>query len=334
MATSRLAFAVVGIACVAAAGGGSYIATRQNLGQVAVPAAVASAPLAPAVTPEAVAPIAPPPAATASATVEPPAAPPVIRREAEPIAPPSRRPSTSSPASRRAARPPAAVATRAEAAPAPPMPTPEPAQFPTAAPPAAPAVEAPPVEVVRSPEPPVRVEQEVVVAADSVIGLRTEGLITSDRARVEDRVEARVVRDVRVNGLVAIPAGTRALGTVVVVERGGKVRERARLGIRFDTLVMADGTHMAIATEPIFRLGESPANGSRAKIGGGAVAGAILGAIIAGGKGAAIGATTGAGAGTAAVMAGERSAAIFPPGAEVTARVLAPVAVSIEKHDE
>ena len=66
-------------------------------------------------------------------------------------------------------------------------------------------------------------------------------------------------------------------------------------------------------------------------IGGGAVAGAILGAIVGGAKGAAIGATSGAGAGTAVVMAGDRSAATFQAGAELTARILSPVAVTVEK---
>jgi hypothetical protein len=61
------------------------------------------------------------------------------------------------------------------------------------------------------------------------------------------------------------------------------------------------------------------------------VAGAILGAIIGGARGAAIGATSGAGAGTAVVMSGERSAAAFPAGTEMTARVLTPVSVTVEK---
>ena len=69
----------------------------------------------------------------------------------------------------------------------------------------------------------------------------------------------------------------------------------------------------------------------REKIGGGAVAGAILGAIIGGAKGAAVGATAGAGGGTAMVMAGERSAAEFQSGAEVTARILSPVTVTVER---
>jgi hypothetical protein len=169
------------------------------------------------------------------------------------------------------------------------------------------------------------------VSADSVVGLQLETAISSERARVEDRVEARVVRDVRVGGDVAIPAGSRALGSVMVVERGGKVKDRARLGIRFHTLVLADGTQVPITSETIYRNGEAPGNASASKIGGGAVAGAILGAIIGGAKGAAIGGSAGAGAGTAAVMAGDRSAATFPAGAEVTARIVSPVTVTVQK---
>jgi hypothetical protein len=171
-----------------------------------------------------------------------------------------------------------------------------------------------------------------VVSADSVVGLQTDTSLSSERARIEDRVEAHVVRDVRVGAEVAIPAGTRALGTVVAVDRGGKFKERARLGIRFQTLVLADGTRLPITTETIYRYGNSPSNNSAAKIGGGAVVGAIIGGIIGGGKGAAIGATTGAGAGTASVMTSTPDVAVFPAGAEVTARILSPVTVTVERN--
>src|SRR5437660_1556706 len=89
-----------------------------------------------------------------------------------------------------------------------------------------------------------------VQETEAVIGLQTETALSSATARVEDRVEARVVRDVRAGGgQVAIPAGSRALGSVMVVEHGGKFKDRARLGIRFHTLVLADGTQMPITTE-------------------------------------------------------------------------------------
>jgi hypothetical protein len=178
---------------------------------------------------------------------------------------------------------------------------------------------------------PERTAEELVVAADSVIGLQIETAVSSERARVEDRVEARVVRDVRVGGTAAVPAGARAIGSVMSVERGGKFKERARLGIRFHTLVLADGTRLPITTETISRQGDAPSNSSAAKIGGGAVAGAILGAIVGGAKGAAVGATAGAGGGTAVVMAGDRRSAEFAAGTEVTTRLLSPVTVTVER---
>ena len=100
-----------------------------------------------------------------------------------------------------------------------------------------------------------------------------------ERARVEDRVDARVSRDVMAAGRVAIPAGSRVIGSVTMVERGGKVKERARLGIRFHTLVLADGTRGAAAHRAGLPRRRIPGGSSSAKkIGGAAIGGAILGA--------------------------------------------------------
>ncbi len=184
----------------------------------------------------------------------------------------------------------------------------------------------------RAPEPPQKTFEELVVSADSVIGLQTETRLSTETARIEDRVDARVTRDVKVGDRIAIPAGARAIGSVTNVERGGKFKERARLGIRFNMLVLADGTRVPISTETIFRDGDAPGNSSAAKVGGGAVGGAILGAILGGAKGAAIGATTGAAGGTAAVMVGDRSNVVLPPGTPMTVRVLSPVTITTEKN--
>jgi hypothetical protein len=172
---------------------------------------------------------------------------------------------------------------------------------------------------------------ELVVAADSVVGLEIETALTSERARVEDPVSARVTRDVRVGERVAIPAGSRAVGEVTVVERGGRLRERARLGVRFTSVVLADGTRVPIQTETIYREGEAPGGESAAKIGGGAIGGAIIGGILGGAKGAAIGGAVGAGGGTAAVLAGGRNAATLPSGTPVTVRVEEPIVVTVER---
>jgi len=165
-----------------------------------------------------------------------------------------------------------------------------------------------------------------------VIGLQFDTSLSSESARIEDRVVAHVTRDVRANGRIAIPAGSKVIGAVSLVDRGGRVKEQARLGVRFHTIILADGTELPLQTETIVREGDSPAQASAAKIGGAAIGGAILGAILGGGKGAAIGGAVGAGGGTAAVMASDRRAAKIAAGSPVTVKVLSPVTVTVEKE--
>ena len=350
MSSNRLAIAALALACIASAAAGGYLATRQNT--VPTPAAAMTpTPTSPAETPAA-APATTPTGAPVAATVperpvqeteavvsEPSkkstaatAKQTTVSKRVEPAANAARQTAGAAPASARRAQPPpltstwpASAASQPPAGPAPP--SSESASSPRADESARVAQEPP-----RAPEPPPQTFEDLVIARDSVIGLQTENRISSETARVEDRVDARVTRDVRVGDRVAVPAGARAIGSVSLVERGGKFKERARLGIRFHTLVLADGTRVPINTETIFRDGDAPTTSSAQKVGGGAIGGAIIGAIIGGGKGAAIGAAAGAGAGSAAVVAGGRQEAVLAPGTALTARINQPVTVTVEKE--
>ena len=333
MLSNRFAFAALALACIGAAAGGGYLATRQNTVPAPVSAEAPRPSAAPAVVPPlAAAPVTPAPTArpvqesegVVSAASKPVASKPAAAKpadvttrraalESRPVAAASVRPD-----------PPAAVASNTVAA-QPPAPAPI-----ETAPVMPRAEERAAQELARPAEPPAHPFEELLVSADSVIGLQTENRVSSENARVEDRIEARVTRDVRVSGRVAIPAGARALGSVVLVERGGKVKERARLGVRFHTLVLADGTRIPIATDTIYRDGEAPGNSSASKIGGAAVGGAILGAIMGGAKGMMIGAAAGAGAGGAAVAAGDRNAATLAAGSPLTVRILQPITVTTD----
>lgn len=341
------------VASCVAASGGAFIAIRQNaVDASAVPAS--AAPAVPAVH-ESEAVVTPPVAPPAPELVERASAAPAATVKPSPAATSGKSPATSGKTITGKAEP---IRTRSASRPdSPRAENTTPAARPTApAPvsevPATPAPSAPteaagarsenpavvePVRLdpaVREPlAPPTRETIELVVPAASVIGLQIETPVTTERARLEDRVEARVMRDVAVDGRTAIPAGTRALGSVTLVEQGGKVKERARLGVRFHTLVLADGTQLPIQTETILREGESPTGDSARKIGGAAVGGAILGAIMGGKKGAIVGGATGAAGGTAVVMAGDRNAATLPAGAVVTVRISSPVPVEVEKKE-
>ena len=310
---SRTATVILAIVCVAAGAGGSFLALRSDspvtaTEQVQAPASALSA------------------VAESEGVIEPvpvavPAAPVVAepaRRPKRPVqAPPAPRPSARQTASR--------SRTPELPVPAPPVIAPDQRVVPIA--PAAITDN----QASRTVEPPAPLYEELVVAADSVIGLQLESPVTSEKAQVEDSVVARVTRDVKVGDRVAIPAGAKALGEVTLVERGGKMRERARLGVKFTSVVLADGTRLPLHTETIFREGDPPGRESAAKIGGGAIGGAIIGGILGGAKGAAIGGSIGAGAGTTAVVAGDRNHATLSAGTPLTVRIEDPVTVTVEK---
>ena len=318
MEISKAAVGFLVGACVVAGAGGAYLANRDAAGP-----AVVSDQAAPAVSG----------GAPADAVEQSEA---LVAEAPAPLA----RPLTTPVSSPRAAAAPA----RESAAPATTIPAPvDFAPKPAAGAPAPSAVEEHatilPIEppritdnqASRSVEPVGPLFDELVVASDSVIGLEIETSLTSERARVEDQVAARVTRDVRVGDRVAIPAGSRAQGEVTLVERGGRLKERARLGVRFTSIVLADGTRLPIETDTIFRDGDSPATESAAKIGGAAIGGAIIGGILGGAKGAAIGGAVGAGGGGAAVMASGRTAAVLASGTPVTVRLQDPVVVTVER---
>ena len=344
MGINKLVFAALTVGCLVAAGLGGFLAVRFGQPPVAADTPDALPASAPATTtPGAVtesegvitpAPSPAPPVAAAPSAVGP------ATRSAEPARARSTREGAASrpPSSPSPSRP---EPRRAESAP---VRSPEPPQT---APPVAqntgsmwetrPAIQqdAPPetIEEPAPPPPPPAPEfVELQVPADSVLGLQVERTVTSDLARVEDKVTARVTRDVRVGTRVAIPAGAIVSGSVTEVDRGGKMKGKARLAVRFHTVTLADGSQMSIRTDAVIREGQSPSGETAAKVGGAAIGGAILGAILGGGKGAAIGAGVGAAGGTAAAMTNDRNPATLPAGTNVTVRVQQPVTVTVTKE--
>jgi hypothetical protein len=148
---------------------------------------------------------------------------------------------------------------------------------------------------------------------------------------MEDRVTAIVSRDVVVDGRTLLPTGSRVEGNVMLVQPGSKFKGRARLGVRFHTIVLADGLRVPIQTEALYRDGESATGSTATKVGTGAAAGAILGAVLGGKRGAIIGAAAGAGGGTAAVVASDAKEATLPSGTPLTMRLTSPATVTIER---
>lgn len=342
MSVKSLVIAGTAVGCVGVAAAGGYFAGQMNSSAAAVQAAEVAGP--DAVQPPVSAPTEAPTPGTA-AVVE--SAPEAAERPSA-LAPPS---TTRQPERRPVPAP--IEAAREQPAPAPTTeskvkkvkaerdPVAEPLPAPVA-PQSLPAAETPLPLLPLPPGPPItpietEIEEEpeptkigLTVQADSVIGVRLETPVSTATAKVEDRVVALVSREVLVDGQVAIPAGSRIEGYVTAVERGGKFRERARIGLTFNTLVLSPTERLPIHTETIFRDGDPPAPEATSKIGASAVVGSILGAVIGGKKGAAIGGAAGAAGGTAAVAAGGRNEAVVAEGTPLTLRLLESVTIVVE----
>ena len=169
--------------------------------------------------------------------------------------------------------------------------------------------------------------REVTIPAGTTLRVKLDNSVGSDLSRVEDTVRGRLVNPIVIDGRTVVPAGSPVLGSVTMAERSGKVKGRARLGMRFHTLTAADHDRYRISTGTWSRIAPGTKKKDAATIGIPAAGGAVVGGIIGGKKGAAIGAGAAGGAGTAVVLNTRGKEVRLGPGAVVLVRLSAPLTV-------
>ncbi len=189
-------------------------------------------------------------------------------------------------------------------------------------------------EPVRAPAPRPKPEPvELVVPAGTRIPLALRNTVDTKHSHEGDHIYLRTEMPIAVSDRIVIPQGSFVNGTLTLSKPAGKVKGKAELFIRFDTLVLPNGVtrdfHSRLASADARAqgtvdsegkvTGERDSRGDTRTVAATTGAGTAVGGIAGGAAGhpvtgLGIGAAAGAGAGLASVLLTKRPEVVLPQG--------------------
>ena len=173
----------------------------------------------------------------------------------------------------------------------------------------------------------------ITLAQGTVLQLRTTDAVDSKRAKEGTPLDFTVIRDVTLNGWLAIPRGATVHGVITESKNAGQMAGSAELALRLTSLDLGGRNYPLDSDE--FRIkGPSKTARTAGNIIGGTVLGALIGGAAGGGSGAAIGAVAGGTVGTAASAATRGPGAWIPAEAQVTFHLNTPLTVDPVSQEE
>ena len=170
----------------------------------------------------------------------------------------------------------------------------------------------------------------LTLPAGTVIRVRVDEWLSSDRNLPGDTFSAVLDQPIVVDGWVVARRGQAETGTVSVAKKAGRGSGTSQLGVQLDELTLVDGQQLPLQTQMLQTSAGTSHGQDAAIVGTTTGVGAAIGAIAEGGTGAAIGAGVGAVAGLIGVMATRGKPTVIPPETVLSFRLQAPVTISTE----
>ena len=188
-------------------------------------------------------------------------------------------------------------------------------------------------------------ESRIIVPADTTIPIMLMTPINTKSAFVGESIYCETVYPITVANRIVIPRGSSVKGTITQIVRPGHVKGKAQIGMRFDEIVLPNGTTAELrailsgfgsASGERFRPDEGRIEGEGSKgqdigkIATSTIEGAGLGSIIGisgghTGEGAGAGAGAGAIGGLIWVLASRGKDAVLPHGTSLELKLTRPL---------
>ena len=196
--------------------------------------------------------------------------------------------------------------------------------------------------------PPQSSASTLIIPADTTIPLRLMNTINSRTVQPGQAIYCETIFPITMRNRIVIPRGSSVKGSVTKVVRPGHLKGKAQIGIRFETLILPNGTTLPLRAtlsgfggtgREGFQPKESKVEGASSKgdkagkvaettITGaeiGTIAGAASGSPV---KGLGIGSLAGAAGGLVWIVAGRGKEIVLPSGTNFELQLSAPLTFS------
>ena len=156
--------------------------------------------------------------------------------------------------------------------------------------------------------------------------------LSSETAVTGDVLSAETTAPVRIEGLEAVPAGSRVTGRVSHAASAAQAAGRGEMTLEFDALVLSDGGTASIRARPLGLRAPASRKKDNTLVTGLSEVGAAVGGLIGGRKGAAAGTVVGGTAGAMMVTTATGREVALTARAPLSVALLEPATVARPKQ--